>query len=154
MNKDNIRKVIEAINFNDHRIGFNMSLYFDKADDTFRDMSGNNFEKTACIAGHAAHLAGVTLLPGSGPRIFERAWRFLGIPESQASQLFTPPKHKHGKASLKNITAEHAIRCLENLMETGEVDWISTDPCVEWEDVDFETCEPVEDIEDVPCGEY
>lgn len=81
----------------------------------------------ACLLGHAKALARV------------RGWRFaepggilLGLNSQQIDRLYSPMTgryHFHSEPHQDSfITQAHAVACLRNLAETGEVDWKGTAP--------------------------
>lgn len=110
MNVGNILKVADAIEASDR---FDMCSWGD------------------CIAGHARALATAEDRARSWWSRFSRpardldslsaaAWRFLGLDELEAYELFIPC----GQAALAmSATRQHAVRCLRNLAITGKVDW-------------------------------
>lgn len=83
----------------------------------------------ACIGGSASHIASEDInLDGGYDEIMD--WIMDGVPSSsqpEASELFEPDfEHAswlaaHG--SKNHITRDRAIRVLENLRNTGDLDW-------------------------------
>lgn len=121
-NAENINRVIASIKGEieaTKEIGFNMGDYVTK--DAY-DLSGRSCGTVACIAGHAYSIV------KNGVVDTEVAWReaedvgaeFLDLGMSDADALF----YGYGASCpLDAITPQKAIRTLEHLRDTGEVDW-------------------------------
>lgn len=81
----------------------------------------------ACIAGWACIVAGVGNIHSLvGDDIHERAQRHLGLTTQAATNLFTPfPGYSadYQFAWLQTPDRKQAVRVLDHLLETGEVDW-------------------------------
>ena len=114
MHVDNIRKTIESL----------------KASTTYdQQIYQKPCGTPGCIAGHAVIDAGFFLCPededcfneeGSSYEIEYTASKWFGLEEDEAYKLFSMhPMIKYGKMATK----EDAIAVLENLIETGKVDW-------------------------------
>ena len=112
MNVDNIRTTIESLR---------ASTTYDQTE--YNDDCGT----PACIAGHAVIDAGLILKTNLGYcydvegvvyDIEEAAATWLGFGGQRVADLFSI--YPLGE---KTVTKEDAIAVLENLIETGEVDW-------------------------------
>ena len=112
MNIDNIRKTIESLR---------ASTTYDQTE--YNDDCGT----PACIAGHAVIDAGLILKTNLGYcydvegvvyDIEEAAATWLGLKDECVVDLF----YMYPLGG-KTVTKEDAIKVLENLIETGEVDW-------------------------------
>lgn len=122
MNRENIKKVRDVI-ASLPRGRFNMGDWVSNLDLTPKQL--------AHTCGTAACIAGWTLAvksPGSRKRywdsvdnIEEVAGRYLGLSLDEAKRLFIPPG-----LSIWKYTQPHAVRVLDHLLATGEVDWKST----------------------------
>ena len=115
MNKENLKKLVELI----------------KSSKTFtmRDFSkrAHDCESPACIMGHASSLMGNNEIRCHS---VEKIGGFLGLTVSQASEVYAPYYYYADcESRIWNkgyISKAHAIRMLEKLIETGEVDWKGT----------------------------
>ena len=100
MNRENIKKVRDHIAV---------------AGDEHFDMRNWDCGTSACIGGWTDRLCGP---PGN--RDSTVTARTLGLDEEVANELFfmteTPVR-------MMDVTREHAVRVLDHLLETGEVDW-------------------------------
>lgn len=79
----------------------------------------------ACIAGHAAALAGIDRT--EGPAIARAARDWLGLDEERGSELFWP-ENEHANwwgltRRFQKVTRAHAGAVLRHLAETGRIDW-------------------------------
>ena len=131
MNKQNLQTLIIHLK-TQTTYGFNMSYYVAQ-NATLPDNSPNNCGTVACIAGHAYHLAQNYDLNLKGATDREilmmgvaRDW--LGITQNQSYQLFWGelPEDEKGcrkQIPMNNITLDQALKVLEHLKTTGEVDW-------------------------------
>lgn len=116
MNAANVQRVIDAIK--NERIG---NTYVKFAFETWN--AGINCGTSACIGGTACLLAGSrdTCLADQDARAF------LDISCEQSEELFYAWKYRDLRAlRLNEITRRHAIRTLEHLRDTGNVDWSAT----------------------------
>ena len=135
INADRCRKVATAIRNNALR--FDMGGFGDPCYNPMTRECGT----PGCIAGFAVAVAhaepaiqGKRPLTFGGVSVDRAAAGYLGIDEPAAEELFEPGGElcnfdfsaKIG--SLRFITPEHAARCLENLADTGVVDWNGTSP--------------------------
>ena len=75
-----------------------------------------------CIAGHAVFLLSDLICKDINHELsyFTTAKFFLDINEDQAKRLFEPDSEKLVWSS---ITPQHAAKTLQNLVNTGTVDW-------------------------------
>jgi hypothetical protein len=98
---------------------------------TFDMSEVENCGAPACILGHAAYAAGVDMG-------VDREWgaRYFGLSIQAAADLFLMSS-KNVSVSKPLLEApwaffrasrEHAAACLRKLAETGEVDWLGTQP--------------------------
>jgi hypothetical protein len=132
MNKENIQKVIDAIEaeaVGGRRVGFNMSGYICVPNrvDTPKNYKGDVCGTAACIAGYAYLALSLeegrdfedVLLRGarSGMYVAETAQDWLGLTDRQSDELFAP-FHYSGA-----IPPSAGVQVLKHLLETGEVDW-------------------------------
>ena len=62
---------------------------------------------------------------GGGRDVFDGAQCVFGLAYSEAQRLFAPNERRDG-ADMWEVTAEHAVRTLRHLAETGNVDWRAT----------------------------
>lgn len=116
MNEQRINQLINYLRTNFCEVGFNMESFAPVGD--LVDYSGHNCGTSCCLAGHVLIQAGIST---SSFLIDSVAAEYLGLSEIQSTRLFTP-------VSLKNLdpysaTPEQAIKVLEHLLATGEVDW-------------------------------
>lgn len=114
MNKENINKLIEYLKEIEPQ-SFNMEVFAEKT-------SGACGFK-ACVAGYAVMLKSPDLFHKCYYEREEYSFRteallFLGLTDNQAQQLFIPSNYV-----IATSTVQDAIAVLENLLETGEVDW-------------------------------
>ena len=102
------------------------SMAFDMEEWPLLDESDVAFDKghycgtPACIGGHAE-----ALIIDSGIYLesrFHTVSKWVDLTYIQYKALFFPTKNIHG-FHLDEITKEHAVRCLDHLIKTGEVDW-------------------------------
>ncbi len=131
MNVENIRKTIDAIRA-EKIARFDMSNWC---------VEKNHCGTAACIAGFAALIDTDHVKSPRGDRwsffaigdsqidaniryVDEVAQDFLGLTTDQAHDLFMPDILR---VPLREVSAENAIKVLENLIETGDVDWFVTD---------------------------
>lgn len=145
MNRENIQKVRDHIAALPKK-RFSMAAYFGDVlvddDDgakwvgtanwdrrkTNREMAEGGCNTCACIAGHTL----VALRPNDllAERIAGPAQRLLWLTTDQADKLFEPNNHdsafRDAGLTLERVTLSHAVRVLDHLLETGEVDWVST----------------------------
>lgn len=149
INKTNIRRVIDQIKAEPKR--FNMSVYVgtlnsDPEDDIYPHVEDEGHDTTvlakscgtvACIAGWAAYLAQPGRPPASTSHMMEIASEFLGLPEPRVAALgddyndtdrlffgWLPDRlDRPNGLSLDAIAPEMAVKVLEHLIDTGEVDW-------------------------------
>jgi hypothetical protein len=131
LNVDAINNVIASIRGElevTKDIGFNMDYPLSSVgalsalgDYKIPDHSSRGCGTVACIAGHAAVLA----LNGGRPLnkwdVFDIASDYLGIRRLDQNELFYAYSLPNG--SLGKIHPEQAIRALEILRDTGEIDW-------------------------------
>lgn len=131
MNIDRIDQVIASIKGEIDRTkdaGFNMTHWVSKAGDfaDTNDKSNRGCGTVACIAGHAYMLSDKrrtvqTFSINNDRRDIDVAGiaaRWLGIDSYIAYHLFHSPRHRRDE-----ITLEQAIKVLEGLKATGQVDW-------------------------------
>ena len=114
MNKGNIRTLINVLKKSEY---FDMSEYY---------LGG--CRTPACIAGHVQDILDVDIFSS-----FEELVKdFLGVSEEQAEAIVMPRYdyahfigfyNRKKKCYEGKITKAHAIRMLERLYATGEVDW-------------------------------
>lgn len=149
INKTNIRRVIDQIKAEPKR--FNMSVYVgtlnpDPEDDIYPHVEDEGHDTSvlakscgtvACIAGWAAYLAQPNKPPTSTAHMTEIAAEFLGLSAPNAVDLgedhnetdrlffgWLPDRYDRPNGlSLDAIAPEQAIKVLEHLIDTGEVDW-------------------------------
>jgi hypothetical protein len=81
----------------------------------------------ACIAGHAAILAGYEANVNAGVDIVDVAQKWLGLEYGEAISLFEPYTIRWDRITPK-IAAEH----LRNIALTGKVNWNSVLDPIEW----------------------
>lgn len=139
MNRERIQSLIDYIgNRSIPGLGFNMSYWhghLDRRDAPPIFYGYEGAERVTDRSGHAcgtvACLAGWNYAKRTSHRALEKAtdgffssfeWRdeadYLGLTYEQGKALFMPDM------SFRNrITLDQALRCLCNLMETGEVNW-------------------------------
>lgn len=135
MNRENIQKLID-------RLEQLEPARFDMAD-YILSQPGDDValcETVACIAGHGQFLKykeehGVW---PKGDRTFINLAaaakgdmsRWLDLDDKSCSQLFTPRASDLERTGLEYATIEtkHAVKVLENLLETGKVDWKAARP--------------------------
>lgn len=122
MNKDNIRKVRDVI-ASQPAAKFDMARLFTTQD--LRDWWILRPDAVLNECGTAACIAGWTLVVFQPEQLSTKgavdAEPYLGLNEGQAFKLFTPPGWK-----TERYTRAHAVRVLDHLLETGEVNWIDT----------------------------
>lgn len=144
INKTNIRRVIDQIKAEPKR--FNMGVYIGEVDpvdpgqineDHGHDTSvlRTSCGTVACIAGWAAYLARPDKPPASTSHMLELASDFLGVEpaethpcrNTQGDMLFygwmPGGFQRPNDLLLSDIAPEKAIKVLEHLIDTGEVDW-------------------------------
>ena len=122
MNVENIRLVIETIRDEDN--AFSMEDYGNPACGT-----------AACICGWANHL--LWKQDPSMPVYYDShisAGKFLGIDELRLESTLFFAFDADGAAYMDSITRDEAITTLENLIETGKVDWSHAKSYVKRED--------------------
>lgn len=112
---DSIRGEIEATK----DVGFNMMDFVWETSNPEHDKSGRHCGTVACIAGHASFASGAGR-SDARTSAYGIGREFLEITDAQASKLFVWLPHG---LSLSDVTPEQAIRTLEHLRDTGEVDW-------------------------------
>lgn len=126
MNRRNIRRVINAIKagqIRKRKFFFNMNTFGCPRYD-YGDGIPHVCGTAACIAGYAAAVAGNNIEESEDSYLLAR--NFLDIDGSQALALFYPHswRNKHGhQKNWDDMKPRHAIRVLEHLSKTGEVDW-------------------------------
>lgn len=113
MNRKNIKKVRDAIAAVERK-RFDMRLWTIGTDDP-RDLV-HNCNTAGCIGGWTE---GVLL---KGRKDCRDARELLGLTDDEAGELF----YAWNGPALRGITQAHAVRVLDHLLETGEVDWKST----------------------------
>lgn len=119
MNRENIKKVRDVIAKLPGK-RFSMKTYISiDGNDAPGETPGAAIAEcgtAACIAGWA-----VVLLAPDCPRIDidDVAAGVLGLSHSDANELFTP----RGYSAPGLYTRPHAVRVLDHLLATGEVDW-------------------------------
>ncbi len=127
MNKDNLKKLIKVMK--EKKYGFVMGTALIKTNDRMNKClykyklisaeEANICGTAACIAGHCCLIDRI-----AGPEDFlemsQEACGKLFFPRNKYVDYLKPIGHK------KFITRARAIRVLENLLETGEVDWSVT----------------------------
>ena len=97
------------------------------------DMAGIRYYcgTPACIAGHALAEAGREEWTGD-LWATEEARKVMGLTVEQKYRLFSPvgkdADYRAGREQEGYIGPEHAARCLERLVERGEVDWEGARP--------------------------
>lgn len=133
MNKENFTKLIKCLK---EAAGAKTRPKFDMSDwvigfSTFERSAGNIDTKiepkegfcgtSACIAGHAAILSGVTnkALLDDQYDVRGEAKEWLGIGDVDAEKIFDP----NLVIDLSKLTVEESIVMLENYKETGKVVW-------------------------------
>lgn len=134
MNKDNIKKLIKALKegiyLGDSPVYFLMSRWLCVGQNLEEDFGGDveswgddgvfaasNCDTVACIAGHAYIVSGIRTLDNDvQDAVQDVAQDWLGLTDNQADRLFLP-----NRRDLR--TREDAIKVLERLLETGEVEW-------------------------------
>ncbi len=131
MNKDNLKKLIKVMK--EKKYGFVMGILYIDTDDKMNKYLNKPkliTEEEANICGTAGCIAGHCYLISKQKveyDLTEIGGDFLGLSDTQTVRLFVPNNHyasyKVGKKSKKFITRARAIKVLENLLETGEVDW-------------------------------
>ena len=123
MNIENLKKLRDSVN--DSR-AFDMGIYGVRYIDDVNFNGPHYCGAPACIAGHA-----VALIIEGGRDIFGfinasvEAIRWLELDQKTASNLFKPCEEHEG-IDMWDVTQSHAVRCLDHLIETGEVDWMAT----------------------------
>lgn len=139
MNRENIQRVRDRIAKAPAR-RFAMNSYFGYRDQYGDLWDAENYARPnaelaegscntcACIAGHAlAELEPKRVTRGS---IANRAAKVLGLTTRVAGRLFEPNNHdayfQESSLTLAGIGKAHAVRVLDHLLATGEVDWKST----------------------------
>ena len=129
MNKERLKRVRDLIKDSQ---GFNMATWgIDFPSDV--EKMGDNFCNTAaCIGGHALadmYAEGYHIPTVAGPSnrvdVMDVAQEWLGLTRGDANALFTPEMDEDG-IDIDTITQEHAVRCLDNFIKTGVVDWVAT----------------------------
>ena len=79
----------------------------------------------SCIAGHVLSTTG--WIPTKRAYAIERARCLLGLATDVAYELFAPvlddAHFRHGPGNPGHVTKAHAVKCLQRLLATGEVDW-------------------------------
>jgi hypothetical protein len=137
LNRDNIDKVIARIRKNKEFV-FNMGSWGRPTinkDGQFIDDNGDVTTEhpcgtAACIAGFCVVVKHNDMIPWDRHTGVEGR-EFLGLEEDQANRLFLPEFDNEGRYfggvesnyRPMNSTADEAIRVLEHLKTTGEVDW-------------------------------
>ena len=118
MNTENLKLLRDSI---EKSMSFDMSewpIFFDEYDAKFNN--GHYCGSAACIGGHAE-----ALMIDSGLFLdskFYSVSKWVDLTYIQHKALFFPTKITHG-FNLDEITQDHAVRCLDHLIKTGEVDW-------------------------------
>ena len=122
MNIENLKKVRDAVA---NSRAFRMcSWASEHRDDDF--IGGHYCGSSACIAGHAGALMFRERAYGSTPiSTYKTVCAWLELDELQANSLFFPVIELDG-FNMTQIFKDHAVRCLDHLIETGEVDWMRT----------------------------
>ena len=124
MNKERILEIADLIEAGHERMVFDMEVFGDE----------HPCGTAACIAGWTVARFGENddaeeidhRRPlGDGDDVFDGALSVLGLSFPEAQRLFAPNERRDG-VSMSEITAEHAVRTLRHLAETGEVDWRAT----------------------------
>lgn len=122
-NAENINKVIASIRGEIEAtkdVGFNMSDWVGPAEIEADDRTGRNCGTIACIAGHAYLVSGGEDRDATSDDVVPAAQEFLDLKSGSADELF----YAYGSGeSMYDITSEQAIRTLEHLRDTGEVNW-------------------------------
>jgi hypothetical protein len=122
MNKTNIRRVATALLTGKlaekKGVGYNQIPLFDTSG-MRHDNSGHGCGTVACIAGHAAFLAGGKRAAKRGDA-WDTAKKYLGLKdENMALELF----NTNPLGPSDQPTAKQAALVLFHLAETGKVDW-------------------------------
>ncbi len=103
----------------------NREHYINNNEMTEEEASINICGTVGCIAGHCCFIAPENLLLSNS--LIEVALKFLYVSRNQGNELFMPDNqyasYTVGKKSKRFVTRARAIRVLENLLETGKVDW-------------------------------
>ena len=124
MNKQNVQILIDHLKTQTH-CGFNMGVYVTHPHEPLHDHSPNHCGTTACLAGHIYHIVHNMDLTdedtmGLESEMFNVGKHFLDLSGYQAGNLFLG---LNSPTDLEDITLEQAIKVLEHLKATGEVDW-------------------------------
>ena len=116
MNRENIKKLIDVLE---------ESKTYDQGRWS-HNIEGPHCGSPACIAGHAAQLAGATdmgggrcAVDGKFAFIDDTAIGWMGINSRQSAALVRPLPY----GNRREATKADAIATLKHLLETGEVDW-------------------------------
>ena len=124
MNKKRILAVADAIEAHDAQ--FNMAS-IGRPD--IASTAGTECGTPGCIVGFTR-----ALWPRTASNSYEFAADTLGLDDPIAVGLFAPEPEDTGffygadYSDPEFISAPHAVACLRNLVETGEVDWEGTKP--------------------------
>lgn len=116
----NAIKTREGIDWDGTKVGFNMVTFCDDGEKDNLD----SCRTVACLAGWAEIIQGnAPISAGSGSLSY-----FLDINESEGYRLayaFAPDDSAsgHGPSHMAEITPEQALKVLEHLRDTGDVDW-------------------------------
>ena len=122
MNIENLKKLRDAVA---NSRAFNMEEWpdFDICDAKF--INGHYCGTPACIGGHASALILREKLYGESTN-YTYVFGWLELDNDQSADLFFPDQEHNGGIVMRNIDQAHAVRCLDHLIETGEVDWMAT----------------------------
>lgn len=131
-NAEHINQVIASIRGEmevTKNVGFQMEDYICPNDDNCPigyDTTGRNCGTVACIAGHAHLIANDGRTWGSGGEVHSSGQHFLELDNEDANNLFYAwgARDENGNLrDMRKIPPDRAIRTLEHLRDTGEVDW-------------------------------
>lgn len=124
MNRENIQKVRDVIAALPRK-RFNMTGWAHGGNRYYSEISPSEIthdcDTAACIGGWAVALSAPDETTPFSTDVRERASAFLGIDGSMSMDLFMPNIENWSR-----ITNAHAVRVLDHLLATGEVDWKST----------------------------
>ena len=122
MNIENLKLLRDSI---EKSMAFDMTdwpIFFSEYDVEFNN--GHYCGSAACIGGHAEALM-IHNDDISGVATMSEVRLWLDLSPIDANRLFFPNLYNCG-VSISNITQEHAVRCLDHLIKTGEVNWSGT----------------------------
>ena len=116
---EHIQKVRDAVN-ESHQFDMTEWGYLPEEGNVF--YRGHYCGSPACIGGHTE---AVMVAEGLEIEHENDIIIWLGLDPIQSSRLFNPNGVEDG-VYIEDVTQDHAVRCLDHLIKTGEINWEAT----------------------------